>query len=360
MRPGDSRSISGPSGSRLYRTLNKRISDSDQKPSMADLTHIPYLSLIQIAVAYILDLLLGDPQWAYHPVRLIGRSIEGMEFLLRKYPLPERMAGIFLTTGIVTGTYFITIAILSISKQWYFFSFAMAGIVIIYFTVSIKCLGNETKKVMTFLKNNDVIQARKALSQIVGRDTAHLNTEQILRACIETVAEGTVDGILSPLFYCFIGGPAAAMAYRSINTLDSMVGYTNDKYIRMGWASARLDDIANYIPARMSAVFIPMASFFCGCSFQNALRTAIRDGHKHNSLNSGFPEAAFAGALKVQLGGPSVYHGELVDKPVIGEPKTRLTLDSLAVATRIMYVTSLLFLLCGAGIFACLKYYELF
>ncbi len=312
--------------------------------------------LIQVAVAYVLDIAIGDPQWAYHPVRLIGRSIEGMESLLRRLPVPERMGGMLLTTLIVTGTYLVTCAVVFAAAKGCFLGEILAGTVIVYFAISVKGLADEAKKVMKFLNKNDLIHARQTLSRIVGRDTGHLTEEQIVRACVETVAEGSVDGIVSPLFYFFTGGPAAAMAYKAVNTLDSMVGYKNEKYIRFGWASARLDDIANYIPARMCAVLIPLASFLCGCGFTRSLRTAFRDGRRHESPNSGIPEAAMAGALGVQLGGPSAYQGEIVEKPFMGDAQNPLTRESIDVAVRIMYVTSVLFLACGTGMIIFVKY----
>ena len=235
----------------------------------------------------------------------------------------------------------------------------MMGALIIYFSISIKSLAFEAKNVMTSLKENDLIKARKFLAKIVGRDTVHLNEEQIMRACVETVAEGSVDGVLSPLFYSFIGGPIGAIAYKAVNTLDSMVGYKNEKYIRFGWASARLDDVANYIPARISCLLIPTASFLCGCSFKRSLKIALRDGRKHESPNSGIPEAAIAGALGVQLGGPSTYQGEFVEKPFIGDNQNQLTLKSVDTAVKITYVTSILFLIFGIATIICLRYFSL-
>ena len=315
------------------------------------------MGLIELALAFILDFAIGDPQWSYHPVRLIGRSIEGMEYLVRKLPIPERISGILLTMIIVSGTYLTSYAVVLLSRRWVMLGEIIIGAVIIYFAISVKCLADESKKVMTALKEHDLIKARKALSLIVGRDTANLGEEQIVRACIETVAEGSVDGVLSPLFYTFVGGPTAAMAYKAVNTLDSMVGHKNEKYIRFGWASARLDDMANYIPARISAVLIPMASFLCGCSLKGSLRIAYRDGRKHESPNSGIPEAAIAGALGIQIGGTSTYQGEIVEKPFIGDAKNPLTTKSIDVAIKIMYVTSILFMFCGIGVILCLKYW---
>lgn len=315
-----------------------------------------YLDFIQIVIACVLDITIGDPQWNYHPVRLIGKSIAIMESVLRKFPVPERISGMLLTVIIVFGMYSATYAIISLSRRWCFFCEGIIGAVIIYFTISIKSLADEAKKVMRSLIENDLMTARKVLSQIVGRDTEQLNEEQVIRACVETVAEGSLDGVLSPLFYSFLGGPCAAMAYRAVNTLDSMVGHKDERYIRFGWASARLDDAANYIPARISAILIPVASFLCGYGFKRSLQIAFRDGRKHESPNSGIPEAAMAGALGVQLGGPSTYHGEVIERSVIGDVQDQLTLESIAVSIKILYVTSLLFIMCGIGVIAYLKY----
>lgn len=315
-----------------------------------------YLGFIQILIAYVLDIAIGDPQWNYHPVRLMGRSIEITESVLRKFPIPERMAGTLLTIIIVFGIYSATYAIMFVSRRWCFFCEGIIGAIIIYFAVSMKSLADEAKKVMRSLKENDLMRARKVLSRIVGRDTEQLNEEQVIRACVETVAEGSLDGVLSPLFYSFLGGPGAAMAYRAVNTLDSMVGYKDEKYIRFGWASARLDDAANYIPARISAILIPVASFLCGYGFKRSLQIALRDGRKHESPNSGIPEAAMAGALGVRLGGSSTYQGEIIERSFIGDAQNHLTRESIAVSIKILYLASLLFILCGIGVVVCLKH----
>ena len=314
------------------------------------------MGLIELAFAYVLDLAIGDPQWSYHPVRLIGRSIGGMEYLLRKLRIPKRISGILLTMIIVSGTYLTSYALVLLSRQWSKLGEIIIGAVILYFAISVKSLADESKKVMTALKENDFIKARKSLSLIVGRDTENLSEGQLVRACVETIAEGSVDGVLSPLLYAFVGGPTAAIAYKAVNTLDSMVGHKNEKYVRLGWASARLDDLANYIPARISAILIPMASFLCGYGFKDSLRIACRDGRKHESPNSGIPEAAMAGALGVQLGGATTYQGEIIEKPFIGDAKNLLTIESINRAIKIMYVASILFMACGIGITVCLKY----
>jgi adenosylcobinamide-phosphate synthase len=324
--------------------------------SCENIVSLPHAGLVQITIAFILDLIFGDPQWHYHPVRLIGRFIEWVESILRRLPAPERLSGMLLTACVVSVAYFAAFVVVLASRQWHsWFGMVMGGVVI-YFTISVRCLANEAKKVMAALRRNDMEGARQALSQIVGRDTAHLSAEQIARACVETVAEGCVDGVLSPLFYAFIGGPCAAMAYRAVNTLDSMVGHKDERYIRFGWASARLDDVANYIPARISAVLIPCAALFCGGNFRKAFAVMIRDGRKHASPNSGIPEAAMAGALGVRLGGLSAYQGEMIEKPFIGDGENPLAFEAIGAAIRIMYGTSALFLVCGVGAVVCWKY----
>ncbi len=280
-----------------------------------------------------------------------------MEFILRRFRIPERIAGILLAVIIVACTYFVVSVLMTIANRWGSLYGLIAGTFIIYFTISIRSLAGEAKKVMMFLEKGDLIGARKALSQIVGRDTASLNEEQVIRACVETVAENSVDGILSPLFYAFLGGPAGAMAYKAVNTLDSMVGHKDEKYLWLGWASARLDDAANYIPARISAILIPAASFLCGCSFRMSLRIAIRDGRKHQSPNSGIPEAAIAGSMGVQLGGQSTYQGEVIQKPFLGENKNQLSVKSIRTVITILYVTSAFMLVSGIGITTYLKYF---
>ncbi len=305
-----------------------------------------YLPL-QIAIAFILDIMIGDPRWLPHPVRIIGRCIEYLEKVLRSVFVSERMAGIFLTGIIVMGSYLITFKIIS-----FFYGFGTvwgiaASIVIIFYSLSIRDLLNETRNVLKALKSGNLPKARSNLSRVVGRDTHNLNEQQVATGCIETSAESSVDGIIAPLFYAFIGGPALAMAYKSVNTLDSMVGYKNEKYNNFGWASARLDDIANFIPARIAAIILPISSFICGADFSNSIRIVNRDGQKHPSPNSGIPEAAIAGALKISLGGPSVYDGIPSDKPFIGDPINNIDFDDISNTTRIVMVSAIILVVSG-------------
>ena len=193
-------------------------------------------------------------------------------------------------------------------------------------------------------------RARRALSMIVGRDTQSLDESEVVRATVETVAEGSVDGVVAPLVFALVGGAPAAMAYKAINTLDSMVGHRDDRYRRFGWASARLDDVANLVPARLARLLYPLASLACGCDATRSWRVAWRDGRKSPSPNAGIPEAAMAGALGVRLGGTNFYDGVATVRPYLGEPLAALAASHIPAAIRLMYVVSLLALLLGLGL----------
>lgn len=313
--------------------------------------------------AFLLDLSIGDPRWLPHPVRIIGRLINKTENLIRgsedtrykiqdsRLNIKDRFKGVFLVIIIVGSTFFITWLIVhtigkvgSISLLLFYFSTALL-IYLVSTTIATKELIDSAKVVIESLKNKEIDSARKNLSMIVGRDTKDLSEKGILKATIETLSENLSDGIIAPLFYLVIGGLPLAMAYKAINTLDSMVGYKNDKYKDFGWASARLDDIANYIPARISGILIVIVSFFISRSLstvQYSLIAMIRDGRKHLSPNAGIPEAAMAGALGVRLGGPSTYEGVVVKKPFIGEEKTDDYLSASERAIKIIKVSSII------------------
>lgn len=303
---------------------------------------------LQIVIALFLDLLVGDPHWFPHPVRGIGKIIESGEYVLRNVCIPERIAGVVLSLFVVAFVYFMT-------RQFVLFAGGLgeiykvaATIVIIYFTLSIRGLVKEARKIILMLRLDNIEGARNQLANIVGRDTANLSKDQIRRACIESVAENMVDGIMSPLFFAFIGGAPLAMAYKAINTLDSMVGYKNSKYIRFGWASARLDDVVNFVPARITFGLVPIASFLCAESPLKSIKTGLRDWHKHPSPNSGIPEALFAGALRVQLGGKCSYNSVSCDKPVIGDAEMPLSENKIEKAIHIVYVCSFLATIFGS------------
>jgi adenosylcobinamide-phosphate synthase len=308
-----------------------------------------YLPLL-IAIAFILDLLIGDPIWLPHPIRVIGKSIGFLEGVARKSFLSERLAGVFLAGTIVSGTYLVTGEFIMLFSRLGLFWELTAGTIIIFFSLSIRDLLKEAKSVQAELESGNIIQARENLSRIVGRDTHDLNEQQIMRGCIETTAENSVDGIIAPLFYAFIGGPPLAMAYKAINTLDSMVGYKNEKYIDLGWASAKLDDIANYIPARIAAFILSASSYLCGADYLSSIKITRRDSQNHHSPNSGSSESAIAGALGIQLGGPNTYNGIVTEKPFIGDPIKDIVSDDINQTIRIVFMAAVLSVTCGIAV----------
>ncbi|MFN3395564.1 MAG: adenosylcobinamide-phosphate synthase CbiB [Thermodesulfovibrionales bacterium] len=327
------------------------------------------LQPLVLIMAFLLDLAIGDPRWLPHPVRIMGSAIAKTEKILRTedrgQKTEDRLKGVFLVFIIVGLTFGLTWLIVyaltkigNISSLMSYFS----GALLVYLTsttIAIRELIDSARDVIKALKKGDIKLARKNLSMIVGRDTENLSEKGVLKATIETLSENLSDGIIAPLFYLSIGGIPLAMAYKAINTLDSMVGYKNAKYIDFGWASARLDDIANYIPARISGVLIVISIFFitifkCPSHASRithyALRVMINDGRKHLSPNSGIPEAAMAGALGVRLGGPSRYNGVEVQKPYIGEEKTEDYLTASERALMIIKSASII-AICITGVF---------
>ncbi|HWP50043.1 MAG TPA: adenosylcobinamide-phosphate synthase CbiB [Candidatus Limnocylindrales bacterium] len=302
---------------------------------------------VEIFLAYLLDLILGDPRWLPHPVRGIGYAITQTERFLRRLKIAERLAGVILTVFIVGGIFLISTGLVNLAHFLHPTLGTGLSIVLIFTTLSVKSLYQESMKVYWALQKGDLLKARKDLAMIVGRDTENLDFVEIVRAGVETVAENTVDGVISPLFFAFLGGAPLALTYKAINTLDSMVGYRNEKYLRFGWASARLDDIANFIPARIAGILMPLAAFLCGERGFEALKIVLRDGQKHPSPNSGISEAAVAGALGVQLGGLNFYQGKPSLKPTLGDSTRSLTLEDIYRANRIMLVTSGLTLTLG-------------
>lgn len=287
----------------------------------------------EIGAAYILDLIFGDPRWLPHPVRGIGWLITKLELFLRKRMKNARVAGIFFGLIIIGATWYISFMLCK-----YFGP--LMSVFLIYTALSVKDLKAQSTKVYRALKDNDLALARKDLSYIVGRDTADLNKEDVIRATVETVAEGTVDGIISPLFFAVAGGAPLALAYKAASTLDSMVGYKNEKYKDLGWFSARLDDWLNFIPARLSILLLSSAAGLSGKNCWNALRIALRDGRNNPSPNSGIPEAAIAGALGVQLGGLSRYNAKPALKPLIGNKINFLELKHIKESIKISYICS--------------------
>lgn len=273
-----------------------------------------------ILIAFILDFVLGDPAKIPHPVIYMGKSIEFFENRFRKYIKHLLISGFFFAGFLILSTWLLSFTIIKLSVNIHPFFGDFIQIFLLFFCFSSKSLEKASLKVFYALKEGNIDDARKKLSMIVGRQTKTLDENSVTMATVETVAENFVDGFLSPLFFAMIGGVPLALSYKMINTLDSMVGYKNDTYLFFGRASARIDDAANFIPARLSVLVIALsAAFFSLEKGVLSFKTGFSQGHLHKSPNAGYPEAAFAGALKIRLGGPNFYHGRLVEKPYIGK-----------------------------------------
>ncbi|KIH76340.1 adenosylcobinamide-phosphate synthase [Geoalkalibacter ferrihydriticus] len=302
-----------------------------------------------ILAAFALDLVLAEPRRIPHPVVGIGRLIEKLELVLAMLR-NRRLAGVILVilTLLITGA--VTWGLLALFHAMHPVLGFLLGVWIAFTTLALRSLHKESREVVSWVKKGNLPEARRSLSLIVGRETRTLDEEGIIKACIETVAENTSDGLVAPLFYLFIGGPILAILYKAINTLDSMVGYLTDRYRELGWAAARIDDLANWIPARLTALLMILASFPLGLNGFNALRITLRDARKHRSPNAGWPEAAAAGALGVQLGGPAVYFGEKVDKITLGDAEKPVTIACYHRMIRLMYLTAVLALGLGLAV----------
>lgn len=287
-----------------------------------------------------IDILIGDPYWFPHPVRIMGLYINIFEKYSRKLCKTAsslKLFGVLLTLTTVLFSYIAAWLALKLSIYIGAGFYYSINIFILYTNLAGRCLHKEAYKIMGSLYRGDMEKSKKQLSYIVGRDVDKMEEKDIVRAVIETVSENAGDGIIAPLFYMFIGGAPLALTYKAINTLDSMVGYKNDKYIDFGWASACLDDIANYLPSRFTALFMIMAAFFLKMNYKNAYKMVKRDGRKHLSPNSGYPEAAAAGALGVSLGGVNYYFGKKVVKPEIGEALKELNKEDIKKVVALMY-----------------------
>ena len=287
--------------------------------------------------AVLLDLVLGDPRALPHPVVAIGRLISFLEPLLRRGFGNARVAGVMLLATTVGVSYGTAALILHLAYAVSPAAGFLAALYLAWVSLAARSLHLESGKVAKALRQGDLPGARLALSYIVGRETAELDEQEIVRGAVETVAENTGDGVIAPLCYLMLGGPALAIAYKAVNTLDSMVGYKNERYLEFGWASARLDDLANYLPARLTGLLMVLAAPVCSLSGSGAWRIMLRDGRNHSSPNSGFPEAAAAGALGVRLGGANRYFGKVVEKPAIGDASLPLSLEAYGGAVRLMY-----------------------
>lgn len=296
-----------------------------------------------LPAAFVLDLLVGDPRWLPHPVRWMGRAIELCELVFRRLFSNDLWAGWSLAVSLIAGTWAVaalsTVAAYALSPVLGM----MLEVILIFYCLSARSLYQAAMEIFWLLREGRIDEARCNLAMIVGRDVERYGRDDIARGAVETVAENFVDGVLSPLFFAAIGGAPLAMAYKMVNTLDSMVGYKNARYLRFGRAAARIDDLANFFPARISVPVIALATqILTGLHGRRCLSTGFREGSSHSSPNAGYPEAAFAGALAVKLNGPNYYGGRLVDKPFIGTAFGTAGLPHLQQACQLMVTSSLL------------------
>ncbi len=320
--------------------------------------------ILDVVIAYCIDLMVGDPYWLPHPVRFIGALIKRTENFLRKSVKAggqegekaagaERRAGIVLMVFVVAVAFSVVLLLLKLAALVHPLAFHGVNIYFIYSALAARCLGDEAGKVYRALESGDMDRSRKQLAMLVGRDTEGLDEKEIIRGVVETTAENTVDGVISPLFYALAGsvaglGAPLVYAFKAISTLDSMVGYMNEKYIHLGRASAKTDDAANYLPARLSGILMPLGAFLCGLDFKKSFVIMLRDRRNHKSPNCAYPEAATAGALGIRIGGTNVYFGKAVEKPTIGDPDREIDKKDIPRTVRLMHVSSALALLLGA------------
>lgn len=311
-------------------------------------------SMIVGVVAFLIDALIGDPRSRLHPVVLIGNLISLLEKLLRRdldSPTNKIIKGGILVSVVVAVALLVGLCVEALLQDVPSLAaqiFIQA--LVLSFMISPRSLGDAGREIYYLLEREDLARAREKVGWIVGRDTQNLNEAEVTRATVETVAENTVDGIISPLFYFAIGGLPLAIAYRAINTMDSMLGYKNDKYLYFGRVAARLDDVANFIPARLTGLLFICAAVVLNLDYKNALKMMRRDARKHPSPNGGWAEATVAGALRIRLGGMNYYFGKPHFRAYMGEPEENLEAVHILGAIRMMYTATILFLMIACAI----------
>jgi adenosylcobinamide-phosphate synthase len=299
-----------------------------------------------IATAYLFDWIAGDPEWLPHPVRLIGKGVEEGERVLRRpgqTPAVELAVGGILTFSLVAAAYIGTAKAIALMRRRGRASGFVTEALLAWTCLASRSLHDEASAVVVPLEADDIVLAQQRLARIVGRDTHHLDAHEISRAVIETLAESCSDGVIAPLFYMAVGGVPLAMAYKAINTLDSMIGHTDERYFYFGKVAARLDDVASFLPSRLTALGIIAAALIAeGANPATALDTWLGDGRKHKSPNAGQPESAMSGALQVRLGGENFYKGESTLAPLIGQKFSRPSTQQAKQAIRIVAAVSMI------------------
>lgn len=311
-------------------------------------------SMIALTAGFILDLMFGDPHWMPHPVCLIGRMISAGEKILRS-TLPktqggELTGGVLLAAAVVFCSTAVPFTILWAAGEIHILLQITIEAFMCYQILSVKSLKTESMKVYRELIREDLTGARRAVSMIVGRDVQNLSLEQVTKATVETVAENTSDGTVAPMIFMALGGAPFGFFYKAVNTMDSMIGYKNDQYLYFGRFAAKLDDLVNYVPARISAILMIAAAALAGLDFRSAWRIFKRDRYNHASPNSAQTESVCAGALNIQLAGDAFYFGRLYRKKTIGDSVRPIVPGDILSANRLLYGTAFLtFLLCILG-----------
>lgn len=298
-------------------------------------------NIAAMLVGFILDLIIGDPDGWTHPVIWIGKYISFMEKKLRKHGGNLRKSAVWLTASTVLLSMVICAAGLSALSLLGRIPLFIGMCIISWWTLSCKCLAKEGKGVARALSIS-LERGRKQVGRIVGRDTSCLSEEEIIKATVETIAENTTDGVIAPMLYLMLGGPVLAMGFKAASTLDSMVGYLDEKYRDIGWSSAKFDDGLNWIPARITGGLMCISAFLCGLDGRNALRIMKRDHANHLSPNCAWSEAATAGALHVQLGGTHMYFGKPVKKPTIGDDDFPIAITDINKTNRLMMLAAII------------------
>lgn len=298
---------------------------------------------MELTIGFILDLLIGDPNNPFHPVRGIGLLASKLETIFRKLLKNSlKIAGLIVWMITIVLTFAITYGIIFVCMKINKYLGIIVQGIIIYFCISAKGLVVEGYKVIKYLNEGNIEKSRKQLSYIVGRDTESLDSKGITRAVIETIAENMSDGVIAPILFAGVFGAAGSMAYKAVNTMDSMFGYKNEKYIKFGYFPAKLDDLFNYIPARVTGILIIISSFFLKRDYKNSFKIYKRDRYNHTSPNSAHPEAAMAGALDIQLGGANYYFGKIVEKPVIGDKIKEIEINDVKKTAEILYLSTVM------------------
>lgn len=297
---------------------------------------------LQILIAIILDALWGDPRWLPHPVQAMAALATRLETPLRRAIGNARVAGAVGVIIVVSATAACAALLLWAAGAVHPLLGDVMAILMLYTTIALRSLTQHARAVQRPLQNNDLLTARKRVAWLVGRDTERLDEAEIARASVESVAENCVDGVTAPLLFALCGGPVAALVYKAINTLDSTFGYKNERYINFGWAAARLDDAANFIPARLTALMVPPAALLAGFDAAGAWRIWRRDRHRHPSPNGGQIEAAMAGALHVRLGGSNSYFGKNSFRPYLGDCGPAMNASHIGAVIQLMWITAAL------------------